>query len=161
MDAELKNKIYHLLNKKRVMTVGVSMNNIPWTSPVYFIFFEKHFYFFSNKNAKHIRYAGNNNLVSCAIFHDSDDLDQIFGLQMSGRLKKVPQTLLHIKLVKKYVKKFNFLQKAFGPQIIDNTHFFLEKFNSELYGFYPDKIYLSDNSKKKDKQRQIDFDQVI
>ncbi len=157
MNKEIKGKIKQLIDETRVMTIAVSDNDIPWSSPVYFVFHDNKFYFFSNENAKHIKYAKNKKIVSASIFQDSDQMDLIFGFQMSGSLKKISKMPLYLLLVKKYVAKFNFLKQVFGPQIIENKHFFLEKFKSHLYCFYPDSIFLSDNSKTTEKRLKINL----
>ncbi len=155
MEKELNKKINHLINETRVITLAVSDNDLPWSSPVYFIFHEKRFYFFSNENSRHIKYAKDKKIISVSIFQDSDQMDLIFGLQMSGTVEKISKKTLYLTIVKKYVTKFNFLRKIFGAQIIENRHFFLEKFKSHLYCFNPDIIFLSDNSKTTDKRIKI------
>ncbi|MBC2704135.1 pyridoxamine 5'-phosphate oxidase family protein [Desulfobacula sp.] len=147
MEKKIKEKARRLINETRVMTLAVSDNDIPWSSPVYFVFHDNAFCFFSNENSRHIQYAKDRKIISASIFHDSDQMDQIFGFQMSGKLEKISRRALYLTVVKKYITKFSFLEQIFGPQIIENKHFFLEKFKSHLYCFHPDKIFLSDNSK--------------
>ena len=108
MDKEIKAKIRNLIYKTRVMTFAVSDNNIPWSSPVYFVFHNNKFYFFSNKNSRHIQYAKDKKTISASIFHDSDQLDLIYGVQMSGNLENVSRLDLYFLIVKKYVNKFKF-----------------------------------------------------
>ena len=124
MEKEIHDKAKHLINKTRVMTLAVSNNDIPWSSPVYFVFHDNTFFFFSNENSRHIQYAQDKNNISASIFQDSDNMKQIFGFQMSGKLERVLKPGLYLKIVKKYVTKFNFLKQVFGSQIIDNRHFF-------------------------------------
>ncbi len=157
MNKEIKKKIKRLINETRVMTIAVSDNDIPWSTPVYFVFHDNRFYFFSNENARHIKYAKDKKTVSVSIFHDSDQMDLIFGFQMSGLLEEVSKKTLYLLLVKKYVTKFNFLKKVFGSQVIENKHFFLEKFKSHLYCFKPNIIFLSDNSKTTEKRSTINL----
>ena len=45
MEKEVKNKSIRLINETRVMTLAVSENDIPWSSPVYFVFHDNRFYF--------------------------------------------------------------------------------------------------------------------
>ncbi len=150
---DIKNKIIYLINKTRVMTLAVSWNNIiPWSSPVYFVFHDKKFYFLSNKNTKHIKQAGHTEMISASIFHDSDHMDLIFGFQMSGKLEIVSESELYLIVIKKYLKKFSFLRQIFGDGIIENKKFFLEKFKSRLYCFHPNFIIMSDNSGKTKKE---------
>ncbi|MBU8911871.1 MAG: pyridoxamine 5'-phosphate oxidase family protein [Desulfobacterales bacterium] len=164
MDKEIRAKAKNLINKTRVMTLAVSENNIPWSSPVYFVFHDNAFYFFSNENSRHIQYAKDQKIISASIFNDSDRIDLIFGFQMSGVLEKVSEKMLYLTVVQKYVSKFNFLKQIFGPQIIENKRFFLEKFKSHLYCFCPDKVFLSDNSHANDqtagKRSKIELNKI-
>ena len=161
MEKKVKDKSIRLIKETRVMTLAVSDNDIPWSSPVYFVFHGNNFYFFSNENSRHIQYAENGKIISASIFQDSDQMDNIFGFQMSGKLEKVSKKALYLTIVKKYVAKFSFLKQIFGPRIIENKGFFLEKFKSHLYCFYPDIVFLSDNSKTTDKRAKIDLSKIV
>ena len=161
MVKEIKEKARRLINETRVMTLAVSDKNIPWSSPVYFVFHDNRFYFFSSEKSRHIEYAKDQRIISASIFRDSDLMDQIFGFQMSGILEKVSKKILYLTIVKKYVTKFSFLKQIFGPQIIENKDFFLEKFKSHLYCFHPDKVFLSDNSSTTDKRSKIDLSKIV
>ena len=161
MKKEIITQTKHLINETRVMNLAVSNNDIPWSSPVYFVFHDYDFYFFSNENSKHIRYAQDQKIISASIFKDSDQMDLIFGFQMSGTLKKVSKATLYLAVVKKYVTKFSFLKQAFNSQPLENKNFFLEKFKSHLYCFHPDEIYLSDNSKTTGKRSDIDLKKIL
>lgn len=160
MEKELEEKSICLLRKTRVMTLAVSDAGIPWSSPVYFVFHDKGFYFFSNENSRHIEYAKHSKIIAASIFHDADQMDEIFGFQMSGRLEKISKMTLYLLMVKKYVAKFSFLKKVFGSQMIENKDFFLEKFKSHLYCFEPDIVFISDNSKVTGKRSSIDLGKI-
>ncbi len=140
-----------------MITLAVSKGGIPWKSPVYFVYWDHRFYFFSNKNSKHILQGLDKNQVAASIFNDSDQIDQIFGLQMGGVIELVSRPDHYLTVVKKYTHKFDFLKQAFGSQIIENRDFFLEKFKSHLYKFNPENIFLSDNSNSTDKRKPIDL----
>jgi hypothetical protein len=160
MEKEMKEKAKGLVYDTRVMTLSVSENDIPWSSPVYFVFHDNGFYFFSNENSRHIHDAENKKIVSASVFKDADQMDKIFGFQMSGHLEKVSKKASYITIVKQYVGKFNFLKQIFGPGIIENKDFFLDKFKSHLYCFHPDRIFLSDNSKTSGKRSKIDLSKL-
>ena len=145
-----------MLQSARVMTLAVVHEEGPWSSPVYFVYYEKVFYFFSNEASRHIR-CGLGNRVSASIFHDSDRINDIFGFQMCGRMNIVSRKTLYPAIVRRYVAKFNFLEKIFGSQVIENRHFFEEKFKSQLYCFMPDRILLSDNSQSSERRKEIDL----
>jgi len=157
MESQQMEKAKRLINETRVMTLSVCRNDIPWSSPVYFVFLTDGFYFFSNENSSHIKDAEGQRQVAGSIFQDSDRMDLIFGFQMAGRIKAISKMDLHLQVVQKYVSKFNFLKQLFGPQILENKRFFLEKFKSRLYCFQPDIIYLSDNSSTSGKRSEIDL----
>ncbi|OGR15266.1 MAG: hypothetical protein A2277_05250 [Desulfobacterales bacterium RIFOXYA12_FULL_46_15] len=157
MEPQKIEKARCLINETRVMTLAVCRNDIPWSSPVYFVFHGNGFYFFSNENSRHIKDAEDPRPVSASIFQDSDRMDLIFGFQMSGRIEIVSKMDLHLRIVKKYVSKFSFLKQIFGPRIIENRNFFLEKFKSRLYCFRPYTVFLSDNSGSSGKRSEIDL----
>ncbi len=160
MEKEIKEKTTRLIHETRVMTLAVSENDIPWSSPVYFVFHDNGFYFFSNENSRHVQWGKGLKIISASIFQDSDRMDQIFGFQMSGSVEIVSNKALYFRIVQKYVAKFSFLKQIFGSQIIENKSFFLEKFKSQFYCFHPEKVFLSDNSKAADRRSKIDLSKM-
>lgn len=148
------------MHETRVMTLAVVDKDIPWSSPVYFVCHNNGFYFFSNEHSRHIQCAKDQNIISASIFQDSDQIDEIFGFQMSGMLERVSRLSLYLQVVKKYVTKFSFLKQVFGRQIIDNKNFFLEKFKSHLYCFQANDIFMSDNSRTTEKRIKIDLTHI-
>lgn len=157
MEKEIIQKVCCLINDTRVMTLAVSNKGVPWSSPVYFVCRDHQFYFFSNEMSLHVQAAAAGRPVSASIFNDSDRLDHIFGLQMAGHLERVSQKRVYLLIVKKYLAKFSFIEQAFGSQVLENKQFFMERFNSHLYCFCPDQVFLSDNSRSADKRRKIDL----
>lgn len=154
----IEEKTYHLLHGIRVMTLAVTAGEMPWTAPVYFVFHGRCFYFFSSKESRHIRYASSGRVVAASVFNDSDQIDDIFGFQMVGSIREDLDRSVQVTVIKKYVDKFNFLQKMFGRQIFENRQFFLEKFNSRLYCFQPEAVFLSENSSKTGQRREIELE---
>jgi len=161
MGKKTNDKAKRLVFNTRVMTFAVFDKEIPWSTPVYFVFHDNNFYFFSNEKSKHIQCAKEQKIISVSIFHDSNQMDQIFGFQMSGKIAKISNTILYLKIVKEYVSKFDFLNQIFGSEIIKNQTFFLEKFKSHLYCFSPDNIFISENSKITEKRIKIDLNQIL
>ncbi len=154
---EPREKARRLIHETRVMTLSVCRDDVPWSAPVYFVFYDPGFYFFSNENSRHIKDAEDQRPVSASIFQDSDRMEEIFGFQMAGRVGPVSKPDVHLRVVQKYVSKFSFLEQLFGPRILENRQFFLEKFKSRLYCFHPDRVYLSDNSGTSGKRSEIDL----
>ncbi len=161
MDRQTRGKAERLMNETRVMTLSVCRHADPWSAPVYFVFHDNGFYFFSNETSRHIQEATDGRPVAASIFQDSDRMEMIFGFQMTGAIEKVTRTTVYLGIVKEYVSKFSFLKKVFGPQIIENRQFFIEKFKSHLYCFHPHRVYISDNSKTTDKRSEIDLKTIF
>jgi len=149
-------KVSNLICSTRVMTLAVSDNNTAWSSPVYFVFCSPKFYFFSSEKSRHVKWAEPCSKICVSIFHDSDSINEIFGVQMTGKLDCVSDHARYIRVTKAYTAKFSFLKKIFGRQLIDNPGFFLEKFNSRLYSFTPEEIFISDNSRNFGKRIKFD-----
>ncbi|MBU1195954.1 MAG: pyridoxamine 5'-phosphate oxidase family protein [Proteobacteria bacterium] len=160
MENKLILKSKRLLTQTRVMTVSVAKDENPWSAPVYFVYEKSAFFFFSNPESRHIQYALDTKKMCASIFHDADNMEDIFGIQMSGCMEKICAGIQYIKIVKAYVNKFNFLSQQFGEQILKNPDFFKEKFKSDLYGFYPETIFLSDNSRSANKRISIDIKDI-
>jgi len=149
-------KISDLIHSTRVMTLAVSDGDTPWSSPVYFVFCSPGFCFFSNEKSRHIQWGKASGKICACIFHDSDNMNEIFGLQMTGRLKTVSDHTQYICITKAYIAKFSFLKKIFTGQATDYPRFFLERFKSRLYSFIPEEIIISDNSRNSCNRTKFD-----
>ncbi len=157
MDMQTMEKAKHLIQATRVMVLGVDCPEGPWCAPVYFVYLDGLFYFFSNDQSRHVMAAEDRSPVSATVFQDGDRMDAIFGLQMSGSVRIVSGLNEYLRVVRRYVAKFNFLKQIFGSRILDDRDFFLERFKSRLYGFQPDQVYLSDASRTTGKRTAFDL----
>jgi uncharacterized protein YhbP (UPF0306 family) len=72
-----------LISHVRVMTLATAKESRPWSAPVYYLFKDKKFYFFSSPDSRHIR-DGNNQACSASIFRTHASVEKLEGLQMSG-----------------------------------------------------------------------------
>ncbi len=132
-----------LLLDERVMVISVVYREKPWSAPLYFLFQQGRFYFFSNPAAKHICGSGSG---AVSIYRDPGPIREISGLQMTGTVAAVKDRLLYPVIIKNYIDKFGFLKEMLGPPINSDLAFFKEKFNTELFQFVPGEIFLTDNS---------------
>ena len=143
-----------LINTSKVMTIAVADNGTAWSAPVYYLFDEKRFYFFSNPSARHIKLSKNaregassglsaasNGLDAASIFQDDADIKNLAGIQMSGTILKSPLNARSVSVAKKYCRHF----KISGNPM-DILGFFASKFHAGLYFFEPDRVYYMDNS---------------
>ncbi len=147
-------KVFDFASTMQVMTLATFYRQETWTAPVYYIFSDKRFYFFSNPDSRHIREAfysqqsqtsedasGSKNKIAASVFLDDKDFKNIKGLQMQGRIIKVENRKEAILNSFEYVKKFKINYN--NENIIE---FFHDKYKAKLYKFIPDTLYYMDNS---------------
>jgi uncharacterized protein YhbP (UPF0306 family) len=134
----MEKSFLELVTCANTMNICVIENNLPWCSPVYFVFDEK-FYFFSSPQSIHILY-GVDKKVSCSVFCDGNETKKIKGVQMRGEILK-PDFKESSKAFLKYIKKFPFVIKDFGQDFLS----FKNKFKAEIFCFDPEYIVYTDN----------------
>ena len=86
----IRKNAFNLASIMRVLTLATSMEQETWTAPVYYVFLNKQFYFFSNPDSRHIKEIYNSavskNLIVTSIFLDDKNIK---GLKMQGEIVKV------------------------------------------------------------------------
>ncbi len=139
----------------KVMTIATCSEKGPWTAPVYYIFHNHCFYFFSSETARHIKDVfsytrdggpldGQTSRVKGAaavsIFEDADRFSGLKGLQMSGHVEKAGMTKAVVAAAD-YIKKYRlpFFEKKALVLI-------KEKFNAQFFQFAPEQVYYMDNT---------------
>ncbi len=149
IEGELRAEALKLIRTCRSMVLATSHENVPWAAPVYFVYNEPGFYFFSSPSARHIVQSMDNE-VSVAIFSDSARWEQIQGLQMLGRVEIVKNKAKLIKIGARFVLKFPFAEPflASGRRKADSNSGNLPPEIGDrvrLYGFYPTQIFYVNN----------------
>jgi len=130
-----------LIDTSKVMSIAVGSNGTAWSSPVYYLFDDKGFYFFSNPESRHIKLS-KNGLASASIFRDDADMKKLAGIQMSGTILNSPLNARSVRVAKKYCAHFKI-----SENVMDILGFFASKFHASLYCFEPEMVYYMDNSK--------------
>jgi uncharacterized protein YhbP (UPF0306 family) len=130
-----------LIDTSKVMSIAVGSNETAWSAPVYYLFDDKKFYFFSNPESRHIKLS-KNSLAAASIFRDDADMKKLAGIQMSGTIFKFPLNARSVRVAKKYCAHFKI-----SGNTMDILDFFASKFHASLYCFEPETIYFMDNSK--------------
>lgn len=128
-----------LISDARVMTLGTGGAQGAWTAPVYYIYQDRGFYFFSNPNARHIL-DGMGHLCSAAIYRDANDPSDLRGVQMSGHIRLCKGSAGELKAVLAYVRQYRISLN--GKDVLA---FFRDRFHARLYCFVPDKVYYMEN----------------
>jgi uncharacterized protein YhbP (UPF0306 family) len=142
---ELTKRAIDLIDEQSTMTLATAQKNTTWAVPVYYVFQDGAFYFFSNPQSLHIRQAATNDAVSAAIHACADTWQGIQGIQMSGNIRSVHPGITDIPLIKAYLKKFPFTKELFEPGQVLDLAGFAERFKVKFYRFEPDMIFYLDN----------------
>jgi len=141
-DAELSRSAAELAYKTRVFTLSTGSSFGCWSAPVYYLYRDNSFYFFSSKDSRHIREAQEQEtLCAASLFQDSEEVRKLKGLQMQGRVEPVGMGLDALVAAEIYVKKFNIRING------ENTLAALIKlYRAKFYRFVPEEAYYMDNS---------------
>lgn len=134
-----------LIHKQSTMTLATAQDNATWAAPVYYVFHDGVFYFFSKPESRHILQASTNDAVSAAIHPYADTWQGIQGIQMSGNIRNVRPGIADIAPIKAYLKKFPFTKELFEPGQALDLAGFIERFKVKFYRFEPDKVFYLDN----------------
>ena len=129
-----------LIETSKVMSLAVGENGEAWSAPVYYLFTEPRFYFFSNPKARHIQMA-KNGTSAASIYQDDADVKKLAGIQMSGTIVKSPLNAHSILTAKTYCLHFKI-----SANVKDILAFIASKFHADLYYFEPEVAYFMDNS---------------
>ncbi|MCP4119646.1 MAG: hypothetical protein GY737_30450 [Desulfobacteraceae bacterium] len=125
----------------RVMTLATGDSRGCWSAPVYYLYKNQGFYFFSSSDSRHIRDAiGREGGCAASVFHDSDEVKELRGLQMQGRIEPVAMNVEALAAAGAYVKKYKIRINA------QNALAALTKqYRASFYRFVPEEIYYMDN----------------
>ena len=146
--AQLNAKALDLIDRQSTMALATARGDLAWAAPVYYVFHNKAFYFFSDPQSQHIREALDSKQASAAIYPYADTWKGIKGIQMSGRIHPVGTGITAIKALRAYIAKYAFTKEFFEPgQVLDMENF-VKRFKVRLYRLEPDLIFYLDNQIK-------------
>jgi uncharacterized protein YhbP (UPF0306 family) len=140
-----------LIDTSKVMSIAVGSTESAWSAPVYYLFDNKGFYFFSNPTARHIKLS-KNGLAGASIYRDDANIKNLEGIQMSGTILKTPLNARSVLVAKKYCTHFKI-----SGNTVDILEFFASKFHASLYCFKPETIYYMNNSKGFGSREKVAF----
>ncbi len=137
MDVDLE----QMLHSCRVMTFAVAWQEGAWSSPVYFLYRKKNFYFFSGPDSRHIRGAiENGGRAGASIFADALSFNEIRGLQMEGIIEPMGTNKEALGAAVAYLKRFSI---SHGTH---NALYFIEQqYRARFYKFVPHRLVYLDN----------------
>jgi uncharacterized protein YhbP (UPF0306 family) len=131
-----------LIANQKTLVLATCADNHPWAAPVYYVYLKSKFYFFSSPNSKHAENALKNEKNAASIFSDGDQLEQIEGLQIVGRIEVVQKQMERIKVTAAYFKKFPFSRKVLAEKEIGGMDLGTKV---TLYVLCPDEMYYTNN----------------
>ena len=132
-----------LLQTRRTLVLATA-DPRPWSAPVYYVYIERRFYFFSSPRSRHITAALASGSCAASIYRDSESWRDIEGLQMEGVVQEVQLGAEAFAAFPAYVKKFPTVKEFFVGAVFDFAQF-RERFRTQLYVFVPQQAYYLNN----------------
>ncbi len=156
----MNEKILSMLMKEKVITLSTSKNG-PWSSPVYYVFYDKAFWFFSSGKSKHSPEKGKRLPSGAAVFEASDSWQRIRGIQMSGYIEESCSKLAGAKAFSAYLKKFPLLKDFFKDKKTFDLGDIMILFRVSFYRFVPEYAEYSDNAAGFGKKEKVDLNRKV
>ena len=142
---QLVDRTLDLINNQSTMTLATAKNDSAWAAPIYYAYRRRFFYFFSDPEARHIVEGLTTGESSAAIYSPSIGWRDICGIQMAGKIERVPIGKEATQAFGVYLKKFPFCKEFFAPGRLLKLETFVGRFKVKLYRFKPGLVYYLDN----------------
>jgi uncharacterized protein YhbP (UPF0306 family) len=134
-----------LAQSEATLTLATAGRAGPWSAPVYFVYIDGQFCFFSSPESRHIRQTLTAGKAAASIFHQADSWQAIRGIQMTGTIQQIRSIRLSMKAVAAYLKRFPFTREFFSDDAAPDLDAFFSRFRARLYAFAPTEIFYIDN----------------
>lgn len=143
MIEELKKTILAMLAEHNTMTIAsINQTGKPEAAAVFYVNRGFSLFFFSNPASRHAQNIGKGSYCAMTIQQDYSNWQEIKGLQLEGEIVPVKSSLEKAAIIKMYVKKYGFLNKA----LVEGNKLF-DAFNkAKIYKVSPEVIWLTDNN---------------
>ena len=131
-----------LLKCAKTMVIAVDGGDGPWAAPVYYLYASPGIYFFSSPRSKHVQALRSCHRAAGAIFAESDQLQNIQGLQMVGEVEQVQSAVRRLNITTRYLAKF-----PQAGQMLTPGRNPLSRLDARvgLYVFWPSEVHCTDN----------------
>lgn len=153
-----------LLDSLKVMTIATPLENGVWSAPVYYLYKNRAFWFFSSPDSRHITGAKPSPnftispkntdspeiMVAASIFMDNHDFNKIKGIQMRGKIEQIVRMENMVEALA-YIRKFGIPFKESkgsdsSTETIDPLTFIQKHYRAKFYRFIPTEMIYMDNS---------------
>ena len=134
-----KDRVLKLIDAVWTMTLATSGGHGPWSAPVYYLYRDRRFYFFSSPSSRHVQ-DGLDRPGAASIFRVHQKAEHLEGLQMNGTIQRQTPGIRPAAAAAVYARRFGITVS--GP---DCLTFFQDAFHARMYAFLPDQVYHMDN----------------
>jgi uncharacterized protein YhbP (UPF0306 family) len=136
--AQMQRSAMALIRRRRTMVLATSKGDRPWSAPVYYVYFAPGFYFFSSPRSLHVEQMLDSEPTAASIHADGERLDELEGIQMSGRIEHITKSLLKLSVTSRYLIKFPLAKPLLGGMRSAAGNL---RNRVELFAFIPDMLY--------------------
>ncbi|MDQ1336793.1 MAG: hypothetical protein QG552_3743 [Thermodesulfobacteriota bacterium] len=143
---DLETLARELIASQSTMALATARKGEAWAAPVYYVFYQGGFYFFSAPDSRHILESIESGQAAATIYPFVSSWKDIRGIQMSGRIKKVGPGLTAVRAVQAYIEKYPFIPEFFDPGQDLDLENFGKRFRVRFYRFRPALVYYVDNA---------------
>ncbi|HUN61007.1 MAG TPA: pyridoxamine 5'-phosphate oxidase family protein [Candidatus Sulfotelmatobacter sp.] len=134
-----------LVQKQRTLVLAIA-DPAPWSAPVCYLYSHGHFYFFSHPESRHIRGAASQRLCAASLYRESDNWQDLEGLQMEGTVQHIHTGKAAFDVLPAYLAKFPTVKHSFlPPGSALNLTSFCKLVHAELYAFTPTLVFYFNN----------------
>ncbi|CAB1083429.1 hypothetical protein D1AOALGA4SA_10994 [Olavius algarvensis Delta 1 endosymbiont] len=154
---EVATRAVDLIDNQNTMTLATSDGQSAWAAPVYYVYVRAAFYFFSDPGSRHIQEGLTTGRSSAAIHAPSIEWRDICGVQMSGKIERIPLGREAASAFSAYLKKYPFCKDFFSPGSVLNLETFSGQFKAKLYKFIPERVLYQDNRIKFGHRELVDL----
>ena len=134
-----------LIQIQSALTLATSGEAGPWSAPVYYVYIDGSFYFFSSPQSRHIQQSLKSGLAAASLFNQTDSWQTIRGIQMVGTVERVRSSALVLKVIAAYLKRFPFTRDFFPDTPTPGPDAFFSRFKAKLFMFTPMQVFYTDN----------------
>lgn len=134
-----------LIDSQSTMALATARKEEAWAAPVYYVFYEGGFYFFSAPDSRHVLESLESGQAAATIYPFVSSWKDIRGIQMTGRIRKEGPGLKALQAVRAYIVKYPFTREFFNPGQAIDLESFGDRFRVRFYRFQPELVYYMDN----------------
>lgn len=144
----IKKRAIEFIESQHIMTLATFEKESPWSAPVYYIYCDNNFYFFSNPVSQHITEALKVDMAAASIHFQSVGWSDIKGVQMSGTVSASGLGRQSALAFHRYMKKFDFIGEIKKTAAVSDIASIESVFKVKFYKFIPETIDYQDNTIK-------------